>query len=619
METANQKIYCIINPDDKYTLEQDYAYKLADEIGTVGGSQANFLTPYELDKKKQNGEIVLKDNEVHQGDVIISLGQHAYAILRNKKSFQDLLSEKVVAINHIAYLLGCTSFEAKNSISYKFDSSYNSTNKSSLNANIPTDAGNIPVNIDDSEQLSLQMGNSVLGEVKLASKWKGKLTEESYAEAIRFAKEYNLLNDLQIKTLIEQRNPQKPSYIEERHYSINISSDLTLGIQMSNKIDGGLQNIMDLHLNLSDDLKAEEHKVYKFEFDAAFANLREETDVNQSENNINPAPPQQYNDSIQRLEKKSEALVQQIEIQRQLLDNSLGTLSTSLNDRLEDIKSVLNNANEEINTLKIQLQLNDDKIQHQSKYLTEQIASLSSICQSAEIKVVNLTKSVDESKQLYEGKLQKLSEEFKRKLCVLQEELSKHIDEVDTKLKAEINDINSENAKQIEKLNGQTNQLKQKIESEHIVLSQMITDLEAKQKAELSELENDYKIKLNQVSGQIDLLDQKIESKHTALTQILADSEVKLKAELSELEKDFNIKLNQVNGQIDLLDQKIEKTKSDLQDTLNSKILECKQLLQDMDEQFYKQSKKQKIVFYATSATIGAISIASLMLTLILL
>ncbi len=607
MEATNQKIYCIINPDDKYTLEQDYAYKLADEIGKVGGSQANFLTPYELDDKKKNGEIVLKDNEAHQGDVIISLGQNSYAILRDKKSFQELLSEKVVAINHIAYLLGCTSFDAKNSISYKFDGTYNSTSNATVNANIPTDAGNIPVNFDDSEQLSVQTGNSIQGEVKLASKWKGKLTEDSYKEAIRFAKEYNLLNDLQIQTLIAQRNPQNPSYTKKRHYSINISSDLVLGVQMSNKIKLGVENIMDLHLNLSDDLKAEEHKIYNFEFDAEFAETEKEKDntnaIGTNSNELPPIQPHQYD--IQQIEKKCDESEHRLEDQKQL------------SDKIENIQIKLDKIHDEVNTLNINSKFFDEKIQHQSKYLAEQIASITETCHSTEQKANGLAKTVEEQKKEHE----ELRQTYEGKVL----ELSQRLIDIENNIKTEFNEsvgaIQNKHEELKQEIEGKIHNLSEdftrQLGASREELVQSISKSEANFKTSLVESEEKNSKQIELISSQTNQLNQKIESEHVVLSQMVIDSEAKIKAELSEIEKDFESKLDQVNGQIDQLDQKMGKIKSDLLDTLNSKIAECNQLIQNMEEQLQKQSKKQKIVFYATSATIGAVSIASIILALL--
>lgn len=634
MNTLHEKAYAILNPDDILTLKKYKLLELQKQIQEKGGTIDNFISPYDLVAiQNENNGLVTLPKHVSEGDVLIRTSENTYAIIRDRKNIQDILKEKVVIVQHIAHLLGCTSFNGANEIVCINEISANGKFNSETDANIPIDeTTKLPLHRDRSVSLNGNLSGNDRKKVEVRSKAKGVVTAEAYEEAVQYAETYHLLDDINIKTLIEERNPNKLQNITtSRHYTIELSSDIIGGVELGYQLGLGFAEIFKTKLNISAELKAEEHKKYFFEFDVEFGNINEgkETD-NLHENVLPPMQSEQYNDAILKLETKCEELAQKIEEQKQLSDN---TLSTSFSSKIENVQIVLDKIKEEVNSLSINSNLYDKKIQNQSTFLTEQLASITNTCQSAEQKAISLAKTIEEQKEGYEelrhtydGKILGLSEELSRQLNSSVSELSQRLIDIEKNIKTELNES-------VEAIQHKYEELKQETDGKIHNLSedftrqlgayreelvQCISKSEAKFKTDLSESEEKNSKQIELISNQTNQLNQKIDSEHVVLSQMVIDSEAKLKADLNEFEKDFEIKLDQINDHIDQLDQKIEKTKSDLLDTINSRIAECKQLIENMDEQFQKQAKKQKVVFYATSATIGAMSIASILLTLLL-
>lgn len=179
------------------------------------------------------------------------------------------MEHKVVAIQHIANLLGCISFKGANKITCVSDLGVNGNYSGSFSANIPID--NLPLSTNSSFSMNGRVLDSRQGIVDMYGEAVGILTKETYNEAILFAKECNLYDDMNIRTLIEERNPTKTHNVTtSRHYKIELLSDIIGGIELGYQLGVGIDSVIESKLNISADLKSEQHNKYYFEFDVSF-------------------------------------------------------------------------------------------------------------------------------------------------------------------------------------------------------------------------------------------------------------------------------------------------------------------------------------------------------------
>ena len=537
MNTLQEKTYAVLNPDDILTLQKYKSHELQKNIREKGGSIANLISPYDLEvARKENNKLNLPEH-ISEGDLLVRTSENTYTIIRDSKNIHEILEQKVVVIQNIANLLGCTSFKGANEITWTTDVEGKGNFDSSSSAGIPSEDGNsIPLSKTTSASIKGKLHINDGGKVTLNTTSIGEYDEESYEKAKQFAVEYNLYDDINIRTLIDQRNPKKKHNVTTgRHYTIELSSDIIGGVELGYQLDVGIAKILDTKLNISAELKAEEHKRYFFEFDIDFEKKKVES--GDTGVTIPPILPKSDDESILQLNDSINKLVQKIEEQKKLYDSNLEALTSSISNQIEEVKELANNAGNET-------------------------AELTKLLEELRLKIETL-------KQTYDNQIQSLSEDFSKQVGTMLTEFHQRIQDVENHINVKLNEIEEKYSKQIEKSNDRTNQLEQQIQSEHIVLSQLI-----------------------------------------------ADAEAQFKADLNELEKDAECKLNQVNNQIDILDQKVEKGQTDILNRLKSGLEECHQQIQELDALSQKRAKTQKIIFYITSAAIGAVAISALVLAI---
>ena len=387
-----ENIYCIVNPDDKRLLENECNGAFVEELKKTGGSIENILTPYEFTEKRNQGLIRFEKNEsVKEGDIIIlskklittPLGKETgvYTILYDKENLQDAFSAKVVAIERIAYLLGCSDFHAIQKISYSRNVSTGINADNHMHLNLPVEEGSIDVTKDTIGQLEGKFYVEANGEIGLSSQGRGSLSQESYNEACKIATEHNL-NETQIGNLLKLRDPAKSTLITQTHYTINLSSVFVGCLKMSGGFKTSLSNVIGTELNLAANISDEIYKTYTFEFDAKFPNEQEKgtentnqqqqadtdtSDINSLKTNlaILAGNVTEHTESIGKIREQIQSISSKIEqdctealdAQRQQIDtctsdvNSLktafGTLTGNVTTHTEDIGKI----REEIQTV----------------------------------------------------------------------------------------------------------------------------------------------------------------------------------------------------------------------------------------------------------------------------
>lgn len=270
MENAEfQKVYFVVNPDDRYTLQKDHQAELNNDIGSYGGSFRNFITPYELNALKERGAIIIKDDvSVNEGDVLLSTGHGNYIILQNEETIKNILTDKVIAISDICHLLGASSFTAENYQEEIKNREISADYEADGNAKVKGH----DVSVQGKLQGAYKNEETIKGKVNLTTTAVGIITQESYEAAKYLAIQYNLEGDRVIKSLLLKRNPKIPSgELREQEYEIELDYELKKELNLTYNVGVVLDKLLSVKCNAHFDAQSFQHIKEHFKFKVAFS------------------------------------------------------------------------------------------------------------------------------------------------------------------------------------------------------------------------------------------------------------------------------------------------------------------------------------------------------------
>ena len=603
-----ENIYCIVNPDDKRLLENECNGAFVEELKKTGGSIENILTPYEFTEKRNQGLIRFEKNEsVKEGDIIIlskklittPLGKETgvYTILYDKENLQDAFSAKVVAIERIAYLLGCSDFHAIQKISYSRNVSTGINADNHMHLNLPVEEGSIDVTKDTIGQLEGKFYVEANGEIGLSSQGRGSLSQESYNEACKIATEHNL-NETQIGNLLKLRDPAKSTLITQTHYTINLSSVFVGCLKMSGGFKTSLSNVIGTELNLAANISDEIYKTYTFEFDAKFPNEQEKgtentnqqqqadtdtSDINSLKTNlaILAGNVTEHTESIGKIREQIQSISSKIEqdctealdAQRQQIDtctsdvNSLktafGTLTGNVTTHTEDIGKI----REEIQTVSSKIKQDCTEALDAQR---QQIDTCTSDVNSLKTALVTLTGNVT----THTEDIGKIREEMQT---------------VSSKIKQDCTEALDAQRQQIDTCTSEINSLKTHFDylKENVTVQQKNIDTIREKIQYIERVNTDCLGQLKSQKEQVDILASEIKS---------------LRGSVVDIEKRMEVLRVQYDNQITQVKQQFDRMISQI----------C-----TSQKEFDKQIKSQKVVFSILISVVGIISVVSLVLSLV--
>lgn len=262
-----KSVYRILNPDQLFLLQNNANFQ-NQLFNRNGGSLDNCITPYDLKDKISKGTIILPaGTDVMEGDVIIASEGNLYNIWKEINTINDILYHRMTTIKHIVYLLGGKHFKGVNTFEIK--SSLESKDVYDLEVK---GCVNASAEIEGERQESFSV--KVIKEMDAS----GVLTNESYAKAIRYAEQNNLLKregrDTDIALLIEQRNPNNPNILTREKHSIELAYDLVEKSNLAFKLQGGVDSLFHIDTNDSANKSISKSASFRFEFEAEFGPIK---------------------------------------------------------------------------------------------------------------------------------------------------------------------------------------------------------------------------------------------------------------------------------------------------------------------------------------------------------
>lgn len=263
-----KQVYRIINPDQFFLLKQraDWQTRV---FKNNGGSLDNCITPYQLREMIDKGVIVFpKGTDVQENDVIIASEGNLYNVWKEINTINDILYHRMTTIKHIVYLLGGKHFKGVNTFEIK--SSEDSKGEYNLEVK---GIGNSSAEIEEEKQEVFSA--KVVKEMDAS----GVLNKESYAKAIKYAEQNNLLKregrDTDIALLIEQRNPNNPNVLTREKHSIELAYDLVEKSNLAFKLQGGIDSLFHLNTNVNANKSICKSASFRFEFEAEFGPIKQ--------------------------------------------------------------------------------------------------------------------------------------------------------------------------------------------------------------------------------------------------------------------------------------------------------------------------------------------------------
>lgn len=348
MENSNfqgKGLYYIVNPDDKYLLGQE-TNKISSMLGNKNGGIYNFITPYELrELQKQGLEL---DEQVQQGDIIVSVGKSYYSKLRTDENIEKLLKQKIMAIGMICSLLGAQDFVAKNYAEL--------LNNSSEDTSFGGDIQAIRGSIDGEYNKNTNHNNLNQAAIETSIKTTGILTEESYQQAKIIAYRYNLHNDDLISLIFKLRNPSKPQLIKQT-YKINILHEIKDEVDLAVSISSNLPSLVG-GLNINTNFKNTKNTIdrYKqeFEFEVDFGGVQTPFAPIATETKPQLGQGNEENQNVEILLEQLKCLSQGMETIKEEYNKSIKQVENNFNKQLSDSLSgfelKLNNLNNKVET-----------------------------------------------------------------------------------------------------------------------------------------------------------------------------------------------------------------------------------------------------------------------------
>lgn len=219
------------------------------EYKKLDHSSVQLISLDDLNAIKEKGDYLLPMN-VSLGDVLLRHPSVPNKYIHVNQMEYEYLKEKAFATDQILCKLGCKKYDfdlditEESNSSLKADGSIANTAKFFFNIK-----GSYKKELKESYKQKLQLKSTYESGVESCDK---ETIQKDYEKAIEIAKEYGLLEDSEIKTMIENRNPngsnrQKTFHIHEDHSDvINKQIDFALKLDALKglvKINGAITEV----------------------------------------------------------------------------------------------------------------------------------------------------------------------------------------------------------------------------------------------------------------------------------------------------------------------------------------------------------------------------------------
>ncbi len=254
---------CIVNPDDKFYLGR-YGTSCLD----------NCVTPFEIEKLRNEG-VIFPANRIAENTILVKLPHKDEYIYREPKDDENIIQENINTLSTILSYLG-----AKHAVRYV-------SNAENLDSKCKVDVGatfNMGVDANVSEPVSgKQVGAGKNVDVTLGvhtnntqfsnksqsvfdeNTWEGTYTEEGYEMAVRIATASGLIEQPDVKALLEQRNPNHPNHNLSKHYRVDLFSEFQKTLDVADNLKANITQSLNLdklakadsHINASIDVNVE--------------------------------------------------------------------------------------------------------------------------------------------------------------------------------------------------------------------------------------------------------------------------------------------------------------------------------------------------------------------------
>lgn len=248
---------CIVNPDDKFYLAR-YGNSCLDKC----------VTPYEIENIRNEG-VIFPTNKIEENTILVKLPHKDEYIYRDPKDDENIIQENINTLSTILSYLG-----AKHAYRY-VSKAENLDSKTKVDQDAHFDMGNSASITEPGSGQNLGIDNEMsfdeevhTNKTQFSNKsqsvfdentWEGIYTEEGYEMAVKIANASGLIEQPDVKALLEQRNPNHPNHNLSKHYRVDLFSEfqktLTVAVDLKANISKSL-NLdklakADSHINAS--------------------------------------------------------------------------------------------------------------------------------------------------------------------------------------------------------------------------------------------------------------------------------------------------------------------------------------------------------------------------------
>lgn len=260
MDIEQNKVICVLNPDDIYYLNT-----------YCGTSSEGLVSPYELQTLEQQG-ITFESKQ--EGSLLIKHPYKKEYIKPTEKSESDIILDRISHIETILSYLGGKHYKVLEQCQRALHLGRNINVKA--DAKVDKYEGGVGV------KTSNQNNNSDSLSVSSETNWSGEYSEKGYKRAVEIAEECGLDKDSIMASILEQRNPKHPNPIGLKTYSIDVKSDLEelkkRAIDFKANIPTKINVNVDCDVSVDSTKSSQEHMTFDFEVEfGPVANKRAKT------------------------------------------------------------------------------------------------------------------------------------------------------------------------------------------------------------------------------------------------------------------------------------------------------------------------------------------------------
>lgn len=262
-------VICILNPDDAYYLKE---YEQQPDI-----DYKSILTPYDVQQMQIHG-VDFSGVAIHENSILMrDCGQRKY-IVRTPLTDSNSVEKRGHCVEQIVSYLGGIDFtwgessikdiNGKVLVGVKegaFAKEPGSRKVVSYDHSVGVDTG-----LDLKKKKQLQSSASFYG---------GKYTVEGYNRAVEIAKETGLYQSDDIRSLLEERNPNHPNPLKRKAYQVDVVSDLKANVDVATKMQASIGKILGANLDVNVDAAFRDGSSHSVVFEATFGPVEKKKNV----------------------------------------------------------------------------------------------------------------------------------------------------------------------------------------------------------------------------------------------------------------------------------------------------------------------------------------------------